>query len=241
MARRDLFEAVRDQLASMIGEEFAPGTRLPAEEELASQLEVSRVTLREVLRALEEDGLIARRHGVGTFVRERLPVLSSRLDVNLGISDIIQANGMVPGTRDLRISHGPADSEAQARLRLPPGAAVARVERVRTANGQPVVFSVDTLPAELAPTAADLAAAGGSLYRFLHEQRGIAIDHATARLAPGRAGPAIGERLDVPPNALLLVVEQVDFDHQGQPILFSREYHLKDAFEFTVVRRGHPD
>ena len=76
---------------------YRPGSRLPSEAELAEQLAVSRPTLRESLRLLEERGMISRRHGRGTFVRER--PIQKELNRNFGITSMIRAAGYEPSAQ----------------------------------------------------------------------------------------------------------------------------------------------
>ena len=68
--RKTLTEVAQQELRQAItGGTFRPGSQLPTEAELCEMLGVSRTVVREALRVLEDDGLVARRHGVGTFVR----------------------------------------------------------------------------------------------------------------------------------------------------------------------------
>src|ERR687895_1256053 len=137
---------VRQELARRIeGGTWRPRQRLPAEPTLAASLGVSRATLREALRSLEEDGFVTRVQGSGTFVTHR-PRLRNNLDVNFGVTDLIRSMGMRPGTEDARVFEAGATPEEARRLAIPPDAAVGCVERVRTADGRPVVFSVDVVP-----------------------------------------------------------------------------------------------
>ena len=96
---RRLSFSVRDELAGRITSgAIPPGSRLPAEPQLAEDLGVSRATLREALRSLEEDGFVTRRRGAGTFATHR-PRLRNNLDVNFGVTEAIRASGMEPGDR----------------------------------------------------------------------------------------------------------------------------------------------
>ena len=88
---------------------FRRGTQLPTEAELCQILGVSRTVVREALRVLEEDGLVARRHGVGTFVRDR-PILKN-LNLNFGTTEMIESAGMTPGNSHLAIHSETADEE----------------------------------------------------------------------------------------------------------------------------------
>src|SRR5207245_7729752 len=93
---------VRQKLTQRIDSGMlAAGSRLPSEPALASELGVSRATLREALRALESEGLVRRMWGSGTFVADRRRVVNS-LDVNFGVTDAIRAAGMEPGITEAR-------------------------------------------------------------------------------------------------------------------------------------------
>ena len=89
--------SVQNELKQRIDRgELPAGTRLPSEPELAAELQVSRATLREALRAMELEGLLRRRQGSGTFVADH-PRMANSLDVNFGVTDAIRAAGMTAG------------------------------------------------------------------------------------------------------------------------------------------------
>src|SRR5262245_44038360 len=141
--------SVHDELRQGIDQgRFPPGTRLPSEPDLAAELQVSRATLREALRALEGEGLLRRRRGSGTYVAE-LPRVANSLDVNFGVTEAIRSAGMKAGIAQGRHWIEPASAGEAARLGLEPGQDVLVVERVRTAEERPVVLSRDIFPSDL--------------------------------------------------------------------------------------------
>ncbi|HEY7650291.1 MAG TPA: GntR family transcriptional regulator [Methylomirabilota bacterium] len=232
--------SVQDELKQRIDRgELAAGARLPSELELAAELQVSRATLREALRAMELEGLLRRRQGSGTFVAEH-PRMASSLDVNFGVTDAIRAAGMTAGIAQARHWVEPAPAGEAALLELEPGQDVLVIERVRTAGGKPVVLSRDLVPNRL--VGGNDAAVQGmlerSIYDVLERDLGIVISHGVARFRPVRAGHAVAARLGVPRGELLLYLWQVDYAEDGTPAISSHEFHLADAFDFTVVRRG---
>src|SRR5436190_4134018 len=101
-------------LAWMAKAKVVPGRRLPPEPELAGELGVSRPTLREALRSLEDEGVVTRSRGTGTFVSHR-PRLRNNLDVNFGVTDAIRQAGMTPGYRGAVTSiETPSNEERRA-------------------------------------------------------------------------------------------------------------------------------
>lgn len=229
---------VRDELVTRISTgRIRPGTKLPPEPELAEEMGVSRATLREALRSLEEDGFVTRTRGAGTYATHR-PRLRNNLDVNFGVTEAIRAAGMRPGTTQSAIHTVAAAPEDAAALDLSLGDPVVVLERVRTADGQPVVFSRDVIAARALP-ATELAAMpiDGSLYEIL-ERLGHPVAHGIVTVAPERADKEMAKRLKVKAGELLLYLRQIDYGREGEPLLLSEEYHLADAFEFSVVRRG---
>jgi GntR family transcriptional regulator len=133
-----------------------------------------------------------------------------------------------------------ASSDEAARLDLEPGEDVVVVDRVRTADGRPVVLSRDILAVRLTGQEPELLERleRTSVYEVLERDLGVVIHHGLATFQPTRADGHLASRLEVQRGTLLLYIRQVDFDVAGRPVVSSHEHHLADAFEFSVVRRG---
>ena len=180
-------------------------------------------------------------HGSGTYVTDR-PLLRNDLSRNFGVSSMIAAMGLEPGTgrRDLRPrrAHRPRSPRRWASPRATP---VSVLRRVRTAGGRRVVDVTDWCRARRARAAARWRrSAGGSIYAAL-AARGLTVHHGVATITPDVAMGEVARRLGVPRGTLLLTLWQVDSTADDTVALVSREHHLADAFEITVYRRGPGD
>lgn len=218
---------------------YRPGSPLPSEPVLSEQMGVSRPTLREALRLLEERGLIQRKHGKGTFVRER-PILKE-LNQNFGITSMIRAAGYTPSTGESTVVASQADADIASRLGLEEGAPIWQVERLRLADGRPVVYSVDLIAeAILSREDVDAIAHGkeNSFYSVLHKRGGLTISRGVADLAPCKTTPRLRSLLEVKQGVPLLCIRQVDFDQRGRPVIYSIEYHAADWVTFRLERFG---
>jgi GntR family transcriptional regulator len=231
---------IRRRLLSRIEDgTWRPGQRLASEARLAAELEVSRATLREALKSLQDDGFITRTRGAGTYLTYR-PRLRNNLELNFGVTDLIRSMGRIPGTRQLHIVRSLADQTEAEKLAMSSGTPVFVIERVRTADGQPVALCRDVVAQSLLNerSIASLSVVE-SFYEVLHDN-GIAISQGVAVINPVRADRRLAEMLAIRRGALLIRLTQVDFDPDGHPVLLSDEYHVDNAFEMTVHRRG-PD
>jgi len=235
--RPSLRHRIADSLRERVQDgEFVAGTRLPSEPELARRLGVSRSSLRSAITLLEADGVLRRMHGSGTFVTER-PLLRNDLSQNFGVSDLIAATGLEPGTADARAAREPAPADVAQAFGLEPGTALSVLYRVRTASGRRVVQSIDWCRQELLHPAELAALGAGSVYDLLQGQ-GVTIHHGVASISPTVAEGQTARRLKVAPGSLLLTLFQVDSTILGEVVLVSLEHHLADAFEVSVYRRG---
>lgn len=237
--RRGLPVQVRERLEDMIrAGTFPPGTKLPREEELTELLEVSRPTLREALKSMEMDGLVLRKRGIGTFIRSG-SMLRGNLDLNFGVTDLIRGHNRRPGSHSLTVTAIAAEEHEAQLLQVPMGEPLIRIERVRTADDTPVVFSVDTLTRSTAKVDSVVTESEQSLYSVLRRS-GIKIHHGVAQVQPISADPVLAAKLRVAEGVPVLLLDQVDYDETGRPVLHCLEYHVPDAFEVTIYRRG-PD
>jgi len=219
--------------------EFEEGARLPSEPELARSLGVSRSSLRAAIALLEADGVLRRLHGSGTYVTDS-PLLRNDLSRNFGVSEMIAATGLKPGTAHSRAALEPAPAEVAAAFEVPPGTPLSVLRRVRTAAGRPVVESTDWCLEDVLSPSELSALRGGSVYIALAAQ-GLPIHHGVASISPAVANRETAARLNVPAGSLLLTLFQVDSTILGEVVLVSVEHHLADAFHVSVYRRGPGD
>jgi len=217
---------------------FAPGSQLPPEMELLQMMGISRTTLREALRILEEQRFIRKRRGLGTFVTERAIVKD--MSRNFGITEMISQAGYIPGTRDFNIRLEKSSTHTADKLDIPVDSALVVIERVRTANQVPVVWTRDILPQDYLngwmPTIEELNQV--SIYECLERYANIRIVSGMASFNPVQANREVAGKLNIPRQALLLLIDQVDHDQNQRAVLYSAEYHLTDKFNFVIHRKG---
>jgi GntR family transcriptional regulator len=227
--RVSLAQSCADAIAAAItAGEYAPGAQLPAEAQMARNLGVSRATLRDALRQLQDRGQIIKR-----------PIRKD-LNRNFGITAMIRSGGYRPGTRGLELRTEPADRELAQSLGLAPGDPVTVLERVRLADDRPVVWSKDAVPRRVLDVADAEAMSGDdvSLYGLLYKLHQVTVYRGVAELSPKSATASLADRLQVRRGAPLLWIKQVDFDGGGTPVLCSVEYHVSDWISFTLERVG---
>ena len=242
--RRTLTDATVIALADAIrNNRFPPGSQLPSELELMQMLGVSRTTLREALRTLEEQNTINRRRGLGTFVSERSIVKD--LSINFGITEMITQAGFSPKTIKCEIHKETASGKIAKNLELEEGAGIFVVNRLRLATDTPIVWSQETVPAAMLedkmPKASEFETQSRetqSLYDYLEKNYGIRIYQGTAVLKPIPAPKEVAEKLQVHRNDTLLLISQTDYDENHRPVIYSDEYHLSDKITFLIHRKG---
>ncbi len=216
---------------------FPAGSRLPSEVEFARQLDVSRSTLREAFSLLEREGLIVRRQRAGTIVQAR-PVVRHPLQRNYSVRELIEASGKTHAIKDAEIRFVNASPNVAEDLGLDVEAEVVVLERTRTADGEPVVRTIDYLDARIVAGATAPLLPDRSFYEWMHDHCGIDVAYGVARLESAVAKDDLVQQLDVAPGTMLLRLSQVDYTAQGRPVLSSVEFHVAEAFHVTVVRNG---
>lgn len=237
--RRPLHIQAYEHLLSLIESgAYEPGQQLPAEADLAAQLGISRPTLREALYNLEQEGVIVRRHGVGTFVSSEYgSQLESGLERLESVLQLSRRQGMKSLVRGLSVEEMPADEELAERLDVDPHTPVTCIRRTILVSRRPAAYLVDYSPAALLPPVAIDPSFSGSILDLLRHHDGVHVREALSEITALRADPFLARQLDIDPGEALLLLTETLFGKGQEPIDFSRNYFVPDRFRFHVLRR----
>lgn len=216
---------------------YRPGDKLPPEPELAKQIGVSRATLREALRSFEQQGLIQRKQGVGTFLTPRPVYAESGLESLESIEMVLRGRGLAVQVcqRSPRLER--ALPKAAHRLGIPEDAPVTVVSSTYTVKEVPVAYILEVAPEELAPLAQTAALDGSLLDWMLADRERFPVSYARAHIAPVHGSPEICEALQVDSTDPLFFLEQTVHDGNHRPLYYSRNYYVPSYFDFHVIRR----
>ena len=214
---------------------FKENERFPSEFELARTLGVSRATLREALRVLEEEKVIIRKHGVGTFVNPR-PLFSSGIEQLSSVSSMISDAGMVPGTIFMEVQESNPSEEMIGKFTCEPDDSLVTIKRVRTADGEPVVYCIDHVLSKNLDAGSDVLL-NESIFDSIEKSGRIRIVQAVANIEPvaydDEASSILRCGVDIP----ILVLLQHHYSEEGEMVLYSKNYFRADKFSFHVVRK----
>ncbi|AFM19590.1 transcriptional regulator [Mycolicibacterium chubuense NBB4] len=214
-----------------------PGTKLGSERELAERYRTSRSSLRQVLAALEESGLVDRvigRSG-GIFISHG-QVQRSLSDV-VGVPAFLASQGYVAGTRVLSTKIAAPDATTQQALGIAAEDFVIEIQRVRLADGSPISLELARFPAETFPGLLEQQL-GGSLYEILESHYGLVTSRADERIEAVNATPEEATLLGIKPGSALLLITRITYDQNGTPCEYSRDLFRGDRTRLAVTARG---
>ncbi|AUW94972.1 hypothetical protein BXT84_14265 [Sulfobacillus thermotolerans] len=214
---------------------MSAGSKLPSEEQLAKQLGISRPTIRSALSALEQEGLIVRRHGVGTFASTPHTDMDASLQVLNSVADIVRNNGYTPAVTDVHITSVSLPTAVCDALLLPTASPGFRVVRTVTADGQPAVFLVDYLPETIGKISVDLSVFSDKMIAAL-AHLGVFILYARTHLSIQRSTAEAAEALNIATGDPVLYLQQVAYTTDHTPAIYSIGYHREGVITYTLTR-----
>ena len=231
------FEPYYQQLKRILTKEIedrrGEGDMLPSESDLCRQYSVSRTVVRQALGELEDDGLVHKVKGKGTFVTGR-PLNTSFVQHSLGFYESMQRAGYTVRSRTIQMSTEPAGVSMAKLVEIAVGENIIRFDRVRSVDGRPVQVVRTVLPARLFPGLTDLDMTDRSLYQVLAADYGVrpASGHRAID-ATALSGEDAGY-LNAPEGQPALRIESVTRSDLG--VLF--EYYVAiyrgDSFKFEL-------
>lgn len=227
-----LWLQLKHALRDLVTFDLSPGDRIPTEAELCAHYGLSRITVRQAVTALVEEGLLHRQQGRGTFVRaprRDAPASAHFLDTAFDTAGEVVLHAA---------ETGPAPAWVATRLGIPPGAPVHKLRRLLRRDGRPAAFRTHFVPAALAPDmrVADLSRPP---HRLLEELFGLRALEAEEHVEIISADAFRAKLLGLRQHAPLVLVERVAFDAAGHGLECARTYWRPEEFSLSrLLRRG---
>ncbi|BCP51895.1 putative HTH-type transcriptional regulator RB1450 [Kaistia sp. 32K] len=211
---------------------LGPGMQLPTESQLAVRFAVNRHTVRRSLAELAARGLVRATQGRGTFVEDR--PIPYPIGARTRFSENVSRAGREAGGKLLDAYPTSADRQVAAALGIDEGAPVVRMDTVRYADGTPISLGSAYFPLPRFSGLIEAYRSFDTLTAAL-EACGVADyrRHET-RISARPAGAEEATRLDLAPGRLLLTVDSINVDIEGQPIQFTRAAFSADRTELVI-------
>jgi GntR family transcriptional regulator len=215
---------------------WKPGDRLPTEVELVDLYGVSRITVRKVLDMLVKEGLIYRQAGRGTFVAHA--TLEQGLSHIISFTEDMQRRGFTVSTKVLFSGLVPATEAIAERLNIAPGDELARLERLRLADGEPMCIENSHLVHKYCRGILDHDYSVHSLRQVKIEKFGIRWIRARQTIRAIGAAPETAKLLGIKKNSPLLRFERVTFGQENIPVEFLQASYRADRYTLYNELQG---
>lgn len=228
---------IRDQIESG---SLLENDKLPSENQLGQRFGVSRITIRRALQTLENEGLISRRQGLGSFVADQR--LHQGLDHLSDFVEDMHAAGLE--AESIVLEEGPEKAGARVAraLGLEEGTSVYRIDRLRKGNGETLAYDRTWIPMFYAHLLQDQDLEATTIYRVLEEKHGICVCKGTFRIEAINAPNDVAQHLDVPWGRALLLMERTTFSEAEKQVYFQQRFYRSDkvAYEVELHRSKRP-
>ena len=207
--------------------------QLPPERNLAEMADVSRVTLRKAVAQLVQEGMLEQRRGAGTFVRPQPPRMEHSLSALVSFTEYMRQRGKTSSSQILRRGLFLPSPDEQMALGLAAADRVARVERLRSADGMPMALEWSSLPMDILPEPEGVETSLYDVLRALGNAPTRAVQRITAvNLASEDAG-----LLHLAIGAAVLRIDRTAYLPSGRPIEFTRGLYRSDIYDFVAELR----
>jgi GntR family transcriptional regulator len=237
-ARVPRYHRIAESLRDRIREgDLTPGTRLDNQRALARSFGVTLMTLRQALELLERENLIARRHGLGTFVAA--PSIDYDILQLRRFAGDLSAQGEHVTTRVVGSRIGPADRRVMDALGLRPRGRAVAIERLRLVDGHPMSLQRSFLPPALGESVLEADLTVTPLIQVLEFKLGVTIERARESVSAVRLGRREARELGCLAGVPAFESERVSYDAGGAPVVFDRVYIPGDRFR--IIRELHYD
>jgi GntR family transcriptional regulator len=219
----------------IVNKEFNVGEKIPSENELAAMFNVSRLTVRQAISQLVQEGFLTSKRGGGTFVT---------CSENLIKSFSVEATGFMD---DLfyQVSKSKIKSVEMTRMAVPKltkeklelgdkDKEIIQIKRVRFLEDKSFAYTVNHLPIEIGTKIREKDLYGKALLRIMEEDLGITFTEAYQTIEASFANQEVAEKLGVPSGSPVLFVERIMYGKNKKPIELVQSSYRGDLYKYII-------
>lgn len=213
--------------------ELEPGEVIPTEFELKRTLDIEYEEIEKAIHELVTEQILSQKSGEGTIVKPRQPFYYP-LDELVSITNMIEKNGQKAGTEFISLDEEVTTITEKEVLNIEDNAIISVIERLRTADGEPVVYCLDKISADLFPCSdyhSNL-----SLLSAIENKIEYKITRADTSIESISYEPYISEILNSHPDDAMMLLTQIHYDEQERPVLYSLNYFKSSLVKFRIKR-----
>lgn len=225
-----VYYQLKNIISKMIDDgEYTEGSMIPSERELGDTLGISRMTVRQALNSLVNEGVLYREKGRGTFVAKKKIEQKNVMS----FSEIVAARGMKPSSKVLYFRKEKMDEEIRRILGLEEDQFIYNVRRLRLANNIPVGIEQAFIPEAHCPDLEkfDLTK---SLYRIIRDEYRHSISHADNVIEASSPDRVEKELLRITNNVPVLRVAGISYTGSGLKLFYERSSYRSDEYKYNV-------
>ncbi|HEX6802978.1 MAG TPA: GntR family transcriptional regulator [Terriglobales bacterium] len=221
--------AVRDKIAAG---QLKPGDAVASERELARMHGVSLMTARHALAGLEHEGMVERRRGAGTFVAP------PRIHFNklMSYTEQMASRGLSAVSRLITAKMVEQEEEIAARLGLPAGSKMVKIERVRHASEEPFALETCYLPADRFPGLVRQPLGRASLFTILEHNYDVRLSYADEEIDATAADSRVAQALHVPRGSPVMRIRQVIYGSNAKPVIYVIGFYRAERHSLFIRR-----
>jgi len=216
---------------------WKPGERIPTESELCRIFGVSRITVRQAIRELSNEGLVSAIAGKGTFISK--PKLSEKhLQQNIGFYQEMTDRGLCVETSVLEQVVVPVPEDVRIQLRMDMGAKATKITRLRSLEGERLLIVLNYIPLDICPDLVDVELNNGSLYGVFKEKYGLEVEAGIRTIESVLASETDAQLLGIQESSPLLLIRGLSYLADKRPLEYFEAKHRGDRckLEVEVVR-----
>ncbi|MFT8709641.1 MAG: GntR family transcriptional regulator [Sporolactobacillus sp.] len=216
------------------GKQLAFGQQIPTERELTERFHVARMTVRQAMTNLVNEGVLVREKGRGTFVARHDEKLEKPLITVNGFSEDIQQRGLHPTSELIDFQMIKADQQMAERFDQQPGFPLFRIKRLRRADNEALAIDTSFIPCSVAPelSAQEMA---HSLYEYLQTQANHTIDYAQQSFEAVLVPEEAAQLLKIPEKSPILLIRRLTVSTAGVRLEYTESLYRADRYTFTMT------